>query len=674
MFWSIKYKIMIMCLSAMLTLALCMGAVSVLSIHRLTGEHEAENLNRVAETQREIINTELIHVEDVTQFVANDVRRHVNDPREVQNRAFRKYVTENAGIAFQNAVGNFDVVCSYYVYYADEMEGEKENLWRVRKKNGRGFVDKPLPSITSYAADDKPHINWYKLPVQSGKPLWIPPYYYEEQQRYLLSYVIPVFKDDTLVAVVGADLDFQQFLMQIGQLSDYAYGQAFLTDLTGRTHYTVDNPDGIESTRGGQLTLDQEEAFVLDTPHEELMRYCWNGEKYDMAAVSLRNGLALLVAAPVHEIYADARLKVVHLGVVFLLLGLFFALVCHMMSRRMTQKIVELTTAANELAAGNWQAAIPNGGSDEIGALCRAFAYSVEQLRKTKAELEYQSYHDGLTGLYNRKGLDKMLKEWWPEAERAVMIILDIDDFKFINDLYGHPVGDEVLKKLARLLNSYFGDIGFVGRNGGDEFVVVLREKSIEDVEKRIADFCRLPKYYALDGGKKEFFVSAGVAVYPEGAADLKNMFKQADEALYGVKIRGKNGYHIYDAKLEHQLPRNGLGFNLNSISKNLPAAILIYKLDQHDTLLYASEAMLKLSGDDSLEAMQQRIGGSVLALVRDSERESFHQDSEESEQRIYRYQLQNSRGEQLNVELCRSLENHPLYGKICYAVMVKGK
>ncbi len=673
MFRSIKYKILALCFMSMLTLALCMGTVSVLSLDRLTGEHEAENMNRVAETQREIINTELIQVENVTRFVADDIQRHINNPQEMYDRGKRRYVTANASRVFQDAVGNVDVVCSYYVYFAEHLGGVSDNLWRVRPVDGGGFEDRPLPSITTYAADDTAHTNWYTLPVQNGQPMWVLPYFYKEQNRYLLSYVVPIFKDGTLVAVIGADIDFKQLLTRIEHLPIYnTSGQAFLTDLSGRVHYTVDHPDGIESTRGGQLLSSKGKFLVPDTHSEELMRYRWNGEEYDMAVVSLRNGLALMVAAPVREIYEDAMLRIVQLVVVFLLLLVIFVLVCIVMSRRMTKKLAELTAMANELANGNWNVTAPTGGKDEIGALCRAFDYSVRHLKESQEELERKTYHDALTGLYNRMGMDKAIHEWWPMRKSAALITLDIDDFKFINDLYGHTVGDDVLKTLAYILEGCFGDIGFVGRNGGDEFVVLLRDVSVRRTEDRVASLCKVSKRFNVGGMEKDFSVSVGYSVYPDLAENLTALFRQADEALYCVKLKGKNGYGIYDAEQEQHLTRAKLGFNLQNISVNLPAAILIYKLDPQNTLLYASEELLRLTGDESLDAMQQRIDDSVLALVHANDRKTFHQDSESSRYKRNFYHLRNVQNEAVAVEVCRRLEMHPIYGEICYAVMVE--
>ena len=669
MFHSIKFQILAMCMTFMLILALGMGSVSVMTIDRLTGEHEAENLNRIAENQRAIINTQLIHAEDITKFVAHEVKLQIAAAPGRPDKEMRQFLSHSAKQAFQNAVGNMDIVCSYYVYYVDDINGNEGNLWRVRPAEGEDFEDRLLRPVSAY---DEAHINWYKLPMEKGHGIWIPPYYYGEQGRYLLSYVMPVYKDKEVVALIGVDLDFRQWLSQIEHAPAYNSGQAFLTDLSGRVHYTLENPDGIESTRGGQLISSTGKFFVPNTHSKELMRYNWSGKEYDMAVVSLRNELALMVAAPVHETYVEAMYKIIQLCEIFLLLVAVSAVFCFVVSTRMTKKLTRLTEVSHEVAAGNFDVAVPEGGNDEIGDLCRAFAHTTSQLKKNQEEMEKRTYHDALTGLYNRFGVDREIKAWWSEIKTAVMLTLDIDDFKFINDLYGHAIGDEVLKKLSRILLSYFGDVGIVGRNGGDEFIVILKDISAAEAEKRIADFCSLPKSFTVGERGKTFSVSVGVSIYPDLAEDLTALFRQSDEALYGVKLKGKNGYVIYDAELEQQVMRTRLGFNLHNVSCNLPAAILIYKIDPQNTLLYASGELLRLTGDESLDALQQRTDGSALALVDEKERNIFHKESESENTKIFRYHLRNVQRGAVEVEICHRLELHPLYGTICYAVMLE--
>ena len=654
----------------MFILALCMGAVSVLSIDRLTGEHEAENMNRVAENQREIINMQLLQAEDVTNFVASDISRRIDKPEELRDKTVRRNLSADMDYAFQNAVSNVESVCSYFVYYAEDLAGTEDNLWRVRPLDWDFFEERQLQPVSLFAADDVRHTNWYTMPVESGQPAWVPPYYSEVQQRYLLSYVIPIFKQDELVAVVGVDIDFLLLLQRIEKVPAYASGKAFCTDLSGKIHYTAENPDGIEAGRNGQLALEGERSFFApENSSEALVRYRWNGVEYDTTSVSLRNGLALMVAAPVQEIYAHAFLKILQLTFVFFVMVLIFAAVSIALTRRMTSRLQALTGVANEIAGGNLDVKFPTGGRDEISDLSRALGHTTGKLKKTLAEMEYLTYHDSLTGLLNRLGLDKYIRERWDKSQTAVLMSLDIDDFKLINDLYGHDAGDVALQKVAELLTAAFGRQMAVARNGGDEFIVLLQDVTLSKAEQLIDKFCQQPKAYMVRGEVYSFTVSVGYSTYPQQADSLGALFRQADEALYAVKLRGKNGCGAYETEVG-QLARSQLGFNLRSVSKNLPVGILIYKMDEVYTLLYANEMLLRLADCDTVGALQKYLNSSVLNLLAPEEVSAFRADKRNEQP--CRYQLRSQQGQLRPVVLWRRLVNHPLYGEICYGVVTQ--
>lgn len=672
MFRSIKMQILALCLTSMFVLAVCMGTVSVLSIDRLTVDSEAQNMNRVAENQRELINVELIQAEDVTNFVARDIERRIGSPEDLRSKAVRQNVAADVNHSFQNAVSNVDFICSYYIYYVESLAGTEDNLWRVRPYNKTEFEPHRITPVSSYAHDDVKHTSWYTLPVKNGKAVWVPPYYSEAQKRYMLSYVVPIYKGDILVAVVGVDIDFQQFLNRIEKVPEYASGKAFCTDLTGKIHYTADNPEGIEASRNGQLLQQANKFFVAPRNRsDQLVRYQWNGVEYDTTAVNLRNGLALMVLAPVQEIHFMSFLRIIQLVVVFIFMVVLFSLISIAVTRRLTRRLQDLIAVANDIAAGNLDVDVPAGGRDEIGDLSRALGRTTNELKKSMDKMERMTYYDSLTGLLNRLGLDEALRKWWDRSRQAVLITMDIDDFKLINDLYGHDAGDVALQRMAEILQSFFGSNSIVARNGGDEFVVVMQNIALEDALPRIQEFGMMAKHYTVGGQNYSFTTSAGFSAYPQMAESLGDLFRQSDEALYAVKLKGKNNCGVYDESLANQ-DRSQLGFNLRIVSKNLPAALCIYRLDKDNTLLYANDMFLAYADCANMNELQKHIHSSVLKLLPAEEVESFHQDVDEAQ--VYHYHLCSCQGRRLKVAVRRRIVKHPLYGQICYSIMTEEK
>lgn len=169
--------------------------------------------------------------------------------------------------------------------------------------------------------------------------------------------------------------------------------------------------------------------------------------------------------------------------------------------------------------------------------------------RKDLERLSYQASHDELTGLYNRFGYDFIISEM--ELSSTYLLMVDVDDFKTINDSYGHEVGDKVLIKIANTLKRNFRSDDCVCRIGGDEFVVVMVQAhtglralvrtKIEKINRELAD---------ISDGLPPVSISVGITFGSE-ASDAIELLKLADLAMYALKREGKQGYRFSDDKRE---------------------------------------------------------------------------------------------------------------------------
>jgi len=173
-------------------------------------------------------------------------------------------------------------------------------------------------------------------------------------------------------------------------------------------------------------------------------------------------------------------------------------------------------------------------------------------MRLREASLAFESatvekIKDPLTGLYNRRYMEIMLTHELQRAERSgyqvSLIMMDIDHFKKLNDTYGHPAGDEVLRSLADLMKSQIRRADVACRYGGEEFLIILPESSIEIASERAellrSTFAELQVEY--EGQTMQGKLSLGVAVFPDHAATPKQLVQIADKALYQAKTGGRN-------------------------------------------------------------------------------------------------------------------------------------
>ena len=159
---------------------------------------------------------------------------------------------------------------------------------------------------------------------------------------------------------------------------------------------------------------------------------------------------------------------------------------------------------------------------------------------------------DSFTKLLNRGALEKHVCEALQERgvdEEEAFILLDVDNFKQINDIYGHGVGDMILMRMVEILNEVFGDHSCIGRMGGDEFAVFLRDigdrREIEEKIQKLLEEVRAEK--GRMHLRKEPTASVSVAFVPESGSTFVDVYRAADQALYHVKNSMKNGMAFYD-------------------------------------------------------------------------------------------------------------------------------
>ena len=175
-----------------------------------------------------------------------------------------------------------------------------------------------------------------------------------------------------------------------------------------------------------------------------------------------------------------------------------------------------------------------------------------EMAEEEKRELLERAERDGLTGLYNasagREKMDAFLAS--PDSHRGIHIlaVMDLDNFKQINDTFGHPYGDQVLMEMAEILARKFRHDDITARLGGDEFAVLLLNTTgfdrVEHLFKELVEECS--KIYEKDGQRVSVSASFGLAAAPEHGMSFKELAGKADQMLYEVKRDSKKGYRMY--------------------------------------------------------------------------------------------------------------------------------
>ena len=195
-------------------------------------------------------------------------------------------------------------------------------------------------------------------------------------------------------------------------------------------------------------------------------------------------------------------------------------------------------------------------------ALGFAFAVVVRIRREvdaTEARLDYLAYYDPVTGLPNRHAaseqIDRLIATVGHTSDGFSLLMLDLDDFKVVNDTLGHPIGDKLLNAIAARLSQYIRPTDIACRFGGDEFVVIaprlVGRPQLEVLG--LATLRALEQSIVVDGHEIRSRCSVGLAQYPADAKDAASLIRAADTAMYEAKARGKNTFSIYGRDMERE-------------------------------------------------------------------------------------------------------------------------
>jgi diguanylate cyclase (GGDEF)-like protein len=361
-----------------------------------------------------------------------------------------------------------------------------------------------------------------------------------------------------------------------------------------------------------------------------------DGAGYLLAVARVDQRQHVLVAA-LEDIFVAVALLTITVGLVLPgMIGHAVGEVAQAADRLATGTLADLTRALRALETGDLEAAharvdvqpIVVYSRDEVGAMASSFNSMQEEVERAarsldgarlglvqaKVDLERVAFTDAVTGLANRPMFQRHLDTALARADRrqtsVAVLYVDLDDFKLVNDSFGHSLGDTMLLQVGRRLEAVTRTSDAVARTGGDEFLILLDEvdggastsDAIAEMTARTAARIHeaLAPPFRLGGNDVHMTASVGASVYPLDAEDAESLLKHADVAMYDAKRVGRGGYHVYAGDGDDAVGHLSLVSNLHRAIERAEF-VLHYQpiVDLQSREIVSAEALIRWNDPD---------------------------------------------------------------------------
>ena len=441
---------------------------------------------------------------------------------------------------------------------------------------------------------DRSDREWFRKFKETGGNVISAPYYSSYTRNLVITLIQGIYENGVPRGMIMADINTENIQNFIRSFNDNSECSIYLLDQNGSTiaqpkemgegifNYNTMERTNILTDGEGNVVCDAQGDPVLETQsfsassgQIRMMREALagkvgsttiedeNGEQYlcvyrPVNLPYVQDRWALVFVRPYSSL-TDAIGNLVHRAAMGSVLVAFLAIAgVIFFSKYITRPIFEIVDMAKRVQSGDLSGEIPNRRQDEIGILVDTINHMVQGLRaieqknrEAEAKIRDMAYHDALTGLPNRTHFMIYAREVLHRSLRqkryGAVIFIDVDKFKFVNDTYGHAVGDGLLITFGKRLVEIAGHKELVCRFGGDEFIMLLPEAGEEKViETAEAIVKKMREVFRISGIEFNLSASVGVACYPRDAATIDELLKRADTALYASKRNGRNQYNIY--------------------------------------------------------------------------------------------------------------------------------
>ncbi len=543
---SIQGKFVTLSLVSILLSTLVVGGFGIWFTARTQREASDQILALTCREEANELDMQLSGIETAVMSSADLVENGLPSVESLSDDEFLESYLVHTEEMMASLARNTFGVCTFYLRLDPSLSKPLAGFLYTRQDRHEQFRQEKLTDIEAFDSTDTERVGWFYQPRDAGKPIWMDPYYNKNLGINMVSFVSPLYKDKTFVGVVGIDINFNVIMGMVRNIKPYKSSRAFLVSKDGIVQFHPDFEQGTSISDKlpelKQVVTNLKHITLGETPRTST--YTISGAKRKLTYCLLKNGMVLMLSADTSEINAPVY-NLVHIVAVFALaFSAVAALVVVQVSKRISKPLVQLVDVADRIANGDLDVELPEAGDDEVGILSRSLEITVGSLRSYIGDMSTIAYRDALTSVKNKAAYNQATARLDEELtcgdDNFGLLVVDINDLKMINDVYGHRHGDDYLRTCCQMVCHVF-EHSPVFRVGGDEFVVLLEHGDLEGIDELLA---QLEERMARSMDEQEPWervsMAKGFARSQDGDTKTEDVFHRADVAMYSDKRRMK--------------------------------------------------------------------------------------------------------------------------------------
>ena len=367
------------------------GVMSIIYSSAYMGDDLASIMHEECDNTAADINAYLSRVEQSVDTVSDITMNELTDFSSFQTSS--EYVTTLTGELEQSlysAASNTDGAICAYIRYNPDFTEPTSGLFMTRNSTAEEFQSVTPTDFSVYDKTDISHVGWYYTPVNNGAPTWMVPYYNDNVGIYMISYVVPLFRDGVNVGIVGMDIDFTMVQNIANSCERFETYKPLIIDGNNNIMYSVDNEYNTPLADVSGVLAD-----AINNNNTSLINTNVNGVSSRAVFSSLDNSMKLIATADGTELYRQTnRLFVMIIGAV-VITAVAATIIAFIVVKKFTRPIGSLTDAAKRISNGEFDVKVECSSKDDIGELADNFNKTADQLS------HYAGYIDELSGVLN---------------------------------------------------------------------------------------------------------------------------------------------------------------------------------------------------------------------------------------------------------------------------------